>query len=75
MVENIPNCRGIEVVKDTSEIQVMNSGLGNRDSFRSPDVMSQDDGRITYYPLCLQGRNDEIHLIMHCSARKQGTLS
>ena len=49
----------------------MNAGLGNRDSYRSPDAMSQDDGRITYCPLCLQGRNDEIHLIMHCSVLSQ----
>ena len=45
----------------------MNSGLGNRDGFRSADAMSQDDGRITICPLCLKGRNDEIHLLLSCS--------
>ena len=45
----------------------MNTGLGNRDSYRASDAMSQDDGRVTYCPSCLQGRNDEIHLILHCS--------
>ena len=49
------------------KFRCMNTGLGNRDSYRASDAMSQDDGRVTYCPSCLQGRNDEIHLILHCS--------
>ena len=55
----------------------MNSGLGNRDGFRSADAMSQDDGRITICPLlCLNGRYDEIHLLLSCSSmeRKRRTI-
>ena len=53
------------------KFRCMNTGLGNRDSYRALDAMSQDDGRVTYCPLCLQGRNDEIHLILHCSILSQ----
>ena len=49
----------------------MNSGLGNRYGFRSADAMSQDDGRITICPLCLKGRNDEIHLLLSCSSMER----
>ena len=49
----------------------MNTGFGNRDSYRVSDAMSQDDGRVIFCPLCLQGRNDEIHHILHCSVLSQ----
>ena len=49
----------------------MNSGLGNRDGFRSVDATSQDDRRITTCPLCLNGRNDEIHLLLSCSSMER----
>ena len=45
--------------------------LGNRVGFRSADAMSQDDGRITICPLCLKGRNNEIHLLLSCSSMER----
>ena len=44
----------------------MNAGLGNRDSYRSADSLSQDDGRVTVCQLCLLGPNTELHVLLGC---------
>ena len=49
----------------------MTTAFGNRNSYKVSDAMSQDDGRVIFCPLCLQGRNDEIHHILHCSVLSQ----
>ena len=53
----------------------MNAGLGNRDAYRGADAVSQDDGRVTQYPLCLIGPNNELHLVMHCRSLVMPRLS
>ena len=44
----------------------MNAGLGNRVSYRAADSVMADGGRILVCPLCLQGPNDEVHLVCDC---------
>ena len=44
----------------------MNTGLGNRDNYYSKFAVFIDSGRIIDCPLCLDGKNDEIHLLMEC---------
>ena len=44
----------------------MNTGLGNRDSYRTADSISQDGGRVLQCPLCFQGDNNEFHLLIPC---------
>ena len=44
----------------------MNAGLGNRDAYRAADSVCQDGGRIIQCPLCFQGSNNEIHLLVTC---------
>ena len=53
------------------KFRTMNAGLGNRDSFRTADSISQDGGRVLQCPLCFQGSNDEFHLLMKCTLMDQ----
>ena len=48
------------------KFRCMNSGLGNRDSYRTADSISQDGGRVLQCPLCFQGDNNEFHLLITC---------
>ena len=48
------------------KFRIMNAGLGNRDAYRAADSVCQDGGRILQCPLCYQGSNNEIHLLLKC---------
>ena len=49
----------------------MNSGLGNRDSYRTADSVSQYGGRIFQCPLCFLGENNEFHLLVSSKQMEQ----
>ena len=61
---HVENCRWSRML---IKFRTMNAGLGNRDSFRTADSISQDGGRVLQCPLCFQGSNDEFHLLMKCT--------
>ena len=48
------------------KFRVMNVGLGNRDHYFSRYAVFIDGGRIVDCPLCLNRKNDEIHLLTEC---------
>ena len=49
-----------------SRFKVSNAGLGNRDAYRTADAVLESGGRVTLCPICLNGPNNEIHLLLHC---------
>ena len=49
-----------------SKFRAMNAGLGNRDSYRTADIVCHDGGRVLQCPLCFSGSNDEFHLLIKC---------
>ena len=48
----------------------MNMGLGIRDSYHKSYALSVENGRVVTCPICLDGPNDEIHLVMKCKVLK-----
>ena len=49
-----------------TRFKCMNVGLGNRDGYRAADAVAETGGRVLICPLCLDGPNNEIHLILRC---------
>ena len=52
--------------KSLSRFRLMNAGLGNRDTLYSSDAVAVSTGEIKQCPLCVVGKNDEIHLVTQC---------
>ena len=65
-MEIAPPCEGVSLVPGSSPIPMHECWLGNHDSYRSTDSLSQDDGRVTVCPLCLLGPNTELHVLLGC---------
>ena len=65
--------------KTLSKFRCMNAGLGNRNVYYKNYAAFIEKGRVAYCPLCLDGRNDETHLVTECeemeSARRTIFLS
>ena len=49
-----------------TRFKVMNAGLGNRDAYRAADAVADSGGRVKICPLCLNGDNNEVHLLIQC---------
>ena len=65
---HVKNCRWSRML---IKFRTMNAGLGNRDSFRTADSISQDGGCVLQCPLCFQGSNDKFHPLMKCPLMDQ----
>ena len=48
--------------------RTMNAGLGNRGNTYRDYAAYIENGRVVTCPICLQGKNDEIHLLLHCTS-------
>ena len=44
----------------------MNAGLGNRDAYCAADAVADSGGRVKICPLCLNGDNNKVHLLIQC---------
>ena len=49
-----------------TRFKCMNAGLGNRDAYRAADAVAESSGRVITCPLCLEGKNNEIHIALRC---------
>lgn len=52
--------------RSLSRFRLMNAGLGNRDTVFKQDAVATISGEIKICPLCVVGKNDEIHLVIQC---------
>ena len=52
--------------KVLSRFRSMNVGLGNRNAFYKDKAVFVENGRVVSCPVCLNGPNDEFHLVMSC---------
>ena len=57
--------------KVLSRFRAMNAGLGNRSAFYKDKAVFVDNGRVVHCPLCLEGPNDEFHMVMKCAVMGQ----
>ncbi|HBI40105.1 MAG TPA: hypothetical protein DDY16_04070 [Tenacibaculum sp.] len=57
--------------KTLSQFRSMNAGLGNRDTYYKNFAVYVGEGRILHCPLCLDGDNDEIHLLTSCRVMRK----
>ena len=53
------------------KFRCINAGLGNRDSYRTADSISQDGGRVLQCPMCFLGDNNEFHQLVSCKQMKK----
>ena len=51
-----------------TRFKCMNVGLGNRDAYRSAEAIAETSGRVLLCPLCLNGKNNEIHIALYCKS-------
>ena len=51
-----------------TRFKCMNVGLGNRDAYRSAEAIAETSGRVLICPLCLNGKNNEIHIALYCKS-------
>ena len=52
--------------KVLSRFRAMNAGLGNRSAFYKDKAVFVDSGRVVHCPLCLDGPNDDFHMVTRC---------
>ena len=51
-----------------TRFKCMNVGLGNRDAYRAAEAVAETSGRVLLCPLCLNGKNNEIHIALYCKS-------